>query len=102
MGVIRQSNSPWAAPIVCARKSNGRLRLAIDYRGLNSVSVPATLHPIPRMDDLYDRLGKARYFSILDAKSGYHQLPLKEGESELTAFVIPWGNLNMLIGHLLD
>lgn len=96
MGVVRESNSPWAAPIVCARKSDGKLRLAIDYRGINSVSVPATLHPIPRMDDLFDRLGEANYFSVLDAKSGYHQLPLVEGEGELTAFVVPWGQYEYL------
>ena len=92
MGVVGQSNSPWAAPIVCARKSDGRLRLAIDYRGLNNVSLPATLHPIPRIDDLFDRLGDAKYFSVMDAKSGYHQLPLKDEEAELTAFVVPWGH----------
>ena len=58
MGVVRQSNSPWAVPIVCARKADRKLRLAIDYRGLNhGVSLPATLHPIPRIDDLFDRLG---------------------------------------------
>ena len=92
MGVVRQSNSPWAAPIVCARKANGQLRLAIDYRGLNSVSVPATLHPIPRVEDLFDRLGEAQFFSVMDAKNGYHQLPLKEEEAELTAFIVPWGH----------
>jgi transposase InsO family protein len=91
MGLVRESNSPWAAPIVCARRKNGALRLAIDYRGLNAVSVPATMHPIPRVDDLFDRLGEARYFSVLDAKSGYHQMPLSAEESELTAFVVPWG-----------
>ena len=91
IGVIRRSNSPWAAPIVCARRQNGTLRLALDYRGPNSISHPATLHPIPRIDDLLDRLGEARYFSTLDAKSGYHQLPLKEHDSEVTAFVVPWG-----------
>ncbi|XP_064098646.1 uncharacterized protein LOC135209799 [Macrobrachium nipponense] len=47
MGVIKKSCSPWAAPIVCARRADGSLRLAIDYRGVNSVSQPATLHPIP-------------------------------------------------------
>ncbi len=92
MGIVRQSNSPWAAPIVCARKPTGKLRLAIDYRGLNNVSLPATLHPIPRIDDLFDCLGEANFFSIMDAKSGYHQLPLPEEESELTAFVVPWGH----------
>lgn len=96
MGVIRQSNSPWAAPIVCARKSNGKLRLAIDFRGLNAVSVPANLHPIPRIDDLFDRLGEARFFSVVDAKSGYHQLPLRSEDSELTAFVVPWGQFEFI------
>ena len=96
MGVVRESNSPWAAPIVCARKSDGKLRLAIDYRGINNISLPATLHPIPRMDDLFDRLGEANYFSVLDAKSGYHQMPLVKGEGELTAFVVPWGQYEYL------
>ena len=77
MGVVRESNSPWAAPIVCARKSDGKLRLAIN----NSISLPATLQPILRIDDLFDRLGEAEYFSVMDAKSGYHQLPLKEEEA---------------------
>ena len=91
-GVIRQSNSVWAAPIVCARKRDGSLRMAIDYRALNSVSHTATLHPIPLIDDLLDRLAKAKYFAVLDAKSGYHQLPLKEEDSKKTAFVVPWGH----------
>ena len=90
-GVIRQSNSPWAAPIVCARKPNGKLRLALDYRGPNAISSPATLHPIPRIDYLLDRLGKARYFTTLDAKSGYYQMPLDPSDSPATAFVVPWG-----------
>ena len=90
MGVIRPSNSPWAAPIVCARRQDGSIRLAIDYRALNIASLPATLHPIPRMDDLVDRLTGAKYFAILDAKCGYHQMPLKTEETELTAFVVPW------------
>ena len=91
MGVIRVSNSPWAAPVVCARRSDGSLRLALDYRRVNEVSDPATLHPIPLIEDLLDRLTTAKYFSILDAKSGYHQMPLKEEDSEVTAFVVPWG-----------
>lgn len=91
-GVIRQSNSKWAAPIVCARKKDGSLRMAIDYRSLNSKSYTATLHPIPLIDDLLDRLAEAKYFAILDAKSGYHQMPLKQEDSEKTAFVVPWGH----------
>ena len=91
MGVIRESNSPWAAPIVCARRANGQLRLVIDYRGVNANSTPATLHPIPLIEDLLDRLGHAQYFSVLDAKAGYHHMPLKTSDSEITAFVTPWG-----------
>lgn len=91
MGVIRPSNSPWAAPIVCARKQDGSLRLAIDYRKLNEISLPATLHPIPLIEDLLDRLSAAKFFSVLDAKSGYHQMPLCKEDSKASAFVVPWG-----------
>ena len=91
MRVIRQSNSPWAAPVVCARRADGTLRLAFDYRKLNEASEPATLHPIPLIDNLLDRLASAQYFSVLDAKAGYHQMPLKKEDSEVTAFVVPWG-----------
>ncbi len=92
MGVIRPSNSPWAAPIVCARRQDGSIRLAIDYRSINCASLPATLQPIPRMDDLVDRLSGAKYFAVLDAKCGYHQMPLNREEAELTAFVVPWAH----------
>ena len=91
-GVIRPSNSKWAAPIVCARKSDGSMRMALDYRTLNSKSSTATLHPIPLIDDLLDRLAKAKYFAVLDAKSGYHQMLLREQDSDKTAFVVPWGH----------
>ncbi|XP_064100674.1 uncharacterized protein LOC135211286 [Macrobrachium nipponense] len=91
MGVIKKSYSSWAAPIVCARRADGSLRLAIDYRGVNSVSQPATLHPIPVVEDLLDRLGQAKYFSVLDAKSGYHHMPLQKEDCEVSAFVVPWG-----------
>ena len=91
-GVIRESNSEWASPIVCARRADGSLRLVIDYRLTNEKSRTATLHPIPLIDDLIDHLSKAKYFSILDAKSGYHQMPLRKEDSAATAFVVPWGH----------
>lgn len=75
------------APIVCAR-----LRLAIDYRGVNKVSSPATLYPLPVIEDLLGRLGIARYFSILDAKSRYHQMPMNEEDSAVSTFAMPWGH----------
>ena len=77
--------------MVCARRADGTLRLALDYRKLDEESEPATLHPIPLIDDLLNRLASAQYFSVLDAKAGYHQMPLKKEDSEVTAFVVPWG-----------
>ena len=91
-GVVRQSNSEWASPIVYARRSDGSLRLVIDYRLTNEKSRTATLHPIPLIDDLIDHLSGAKYFSTLDAKSGYHQMPLRREDSAATAFVVPWGH----------
>lgn len=88
MKVVRKSCSPWAAPIVCARRQDGSFRLAIDYRGVNSLSSPATLHPLPVIEDLFDRFGTARYFSVLDAKSGYHQMPMNDEDSAASAFVV--------------
>ena len=67
------SKSPWAAPIVCARRKNSQLHPVIDYRALNAQSLTTTLHPILYMDDLLDRLGNAQIFSTMDLKSGYHK-----------------------------
>ena len=91
-GLIEPSSSPWAAAIVCARRKDGRLRLAIDYRALNAKSITFSQHPIPRIDDLLDRLGEATFFTTLDLKSGYQQMPVRNEDRELTSFVVPWGH----------
>ena len=90
-GLVKESTSAWAAPIVVARRKNGQIRLAIDYRELNAQSFDQH-HPISRIDDLIDRLGEAKYFSSLDLKSGYYQMPLREEDAELTGFVTPDGH----------
>ena len=95
MRVIRQSNSPWAAPVVCARRADGTLRLALDYRKLNEASEPVTLHPIPLIDDLLDHLASAQYFSVLDTKAGYHQMPLKKGGFRGDSFRSAMGAIRM-------
>ena len=89
-GLIRESTSPWAAPIVTARRKNGRLRLAMDYRRLNAASEPQH-HPLQLIDDLVDQLTEARFFSTVDLKSGYYQMPMREQDAEVTAFVTPDG-----------
>ena len=90
-GLIETSTSLWVAPIVCARRNNGKLRLAMDYRALNAQSISSSVHPMPLIDDLLDRLGEACYFTTLALKSGYHQMPLQESDKALTVFVVPWG-----------
>ena len=95
MGVIRQSNSPWAAPVVCARRADGTLRLALDYRKLNEESEPATPPPNSLIDEMLDRLASAQYFSVLDAKAGYHQMPLKKGGFRSDSFRSTMGAIRM-------
>ena len=90
-GLIETSSSPWSAPIVCARRKNGQLRLAMDYRALNVQTISNSAHPIPLIEDLLDRLGNARFFSTLDLKSEYHQMCIRDKDKELTTFVVPWG-----------
>ena len=89
-GLIRESTSPWAAPIVAARRKNGRLRLAMEYRRLNADSHPQH-HPLPLIDDLVDQLTEAQFFSTADLKCGYYQMPMRREDAAKTAFVTPDG-----------
>ena len=70
---IKPSNSPWGAPALFAKKKNGSLRLCIDYRKLNAVTVK-NKYPMPRIDDLFDQLKGAKCFSKIDLRTRYHQL----------------------------
>jgi hypothetical protein len=74
--------SPWGAPILFLRKKDGKLRLCIDFRKLNKVTVK-NKYPLPRIDDLFDQLKDAKIFSKIDLRSGYHQVRIKEGGSNL-------------------
>ncbi|EIE91156.1 hypothetical protein RO3G_15867 [Rhizopus delemar RA 99-880] len=90
LGVIAPSNSPWAAPVTLVKKKNGEYRMVIDYRKLNAVTKKDS-YPLPRIDDLLDTLGKAKVFSALDMRAGFHQVPLEESSKELTAFTTKYG-----------
>ena len=69
-GIIEPSRSKWAAPVVLVKKKDGSFRLYVYYRRLNSVS-HADAYPVPRIDEIINRLGKARYIPTLDLTRGY-------------------------------
>ncbi len=90
LGVIEESHSDWASPIVLVPKTDGSVRFCVDYRKVNAVS-KFDAYPMPRVDELLDRLGAARFYSTLDLTKGYWQIPLSPLSKEKTAFTTPFG-----------
>lgn len=115
-GWIRPSNSPYGAPILFAKKKDGSLRMCIDYRALNSITVKDK-HPLPRIEELFDIMAGAACFSVMDLHSGYHQVRVRPEDIQKTAFrtrfglheftVLPFGLTNApatfmrLMNHVL-
>ena len=84
-GVIEESTSPWASPIVLVPKRDGSLRFAVDYRRVNSIT-QGDSYALPRMDDCLDALGGAQYFTTLDCNAGYWQIRMNPEDKAKTAF----------------
>ena len=89
-GFIRPSTSPWGAPVLIAKKKFKILRLCIDSRQLNRVTIK-NRYPLPRIDDLFDQLRGARVCSKIDLRTSYHQLRVRETDIPKTAFKTRYG-----------
>ena len=85
IGFIRPSTSPWEASMLFMKKKDGSLRLCIDYRQLNKVTIK-NKYQLPRINDLFDQLQSASIFSKIDLRSSYHQLKIKETDMPKTTF----------------
>ncbi|GJV75999.1 reverse transcriptase domain-containing protein [Tanacetum coccineum] len=95
-GFIRPSHSPWGAPVLFVKKKDGSLRMCIDYRELNKLTVK-NRYPLPRIDDLFDQLQGSRFFSKIDLRSGYHQLRVHEDDIPKTAFRTRYGHFEFTV-----
>ncbi|CAF4897831.1 unnamed protein product [Rotaria sp. Silwood1] len=84
--IIRPSTSPWTSPVVIVKKKDGTPRFCVDYRRLNAVT-ERDVYPLPRIDDIIDRLAGSKFYSVFDLKQGYWQVPIAEHDKKKTAFV---------------
>lgn len=89
-GIIRPSESPYASPIVLVRKKSGDLRMCVDYRALNKLTVRDHF-PLPVIEDCLEYFGGKKYYSTYDLESGFHHVPMHEDSIQKTAFVTPMG-----------
>jgi hypothetical protein len=90
-GIIEPSSAPYGSPVIFVKKKDGSLRMCIDYRALNRITIK-NRYPLPRIDDLLDQVSKAKYFTSLDLASGYHQIRIRPEDVPKTSFSTPFGH----------
>ena len=94
-GVIRPSRSPWCSPLLLVTKPDGSIRFCMDFRQLNTITV-SDPYPLPRIDDIFDRLNGSDWFTSIDLKAGYWQILVADEDIEKTAFSTPDGHYEFL------
>jgi hypothetical protein len=99
-GYICASVSPWCATILFVKKKDGTLRICIDFRQLNKVTMK-NKYPLPRVEDMFDQLRGTRIFSKIDLRSSYHQVRIKEEDIRKTSFKKGMGITNSHWCHLV-
>ena len=95
-GFITASNAPCGAPVLFVKKADGSLRMCVDYRALNKITV-RNRYPLARIEELLDRLRGASVFSKIDLRSGYHQLRIAPEDVDKTTFVTRYGSYKFLV-----
>ena len=95
-GTIRPSQLPIGAPVLFVKKKDGSLCMVVDYRKLNNVT-RKDRYPLPRINDLIDRLGNASVFTKIDLRNAYHLLRIKEGDEWKTAFRTRYGSFEFRV-----
>lgn len=88
--IIEECESPWGSPVVLVPKPDGKFRLCVDYRKLNSVTISDS-YPMARIDDLLQSAKSTSYMSTIDLQSGFWQIPVEEQDRDKTCFVTPFG-----------
>jgi hypothetical protein len=89
-GYIRLNSSPCGAPVLFVQKKDGLQRMCVDYRSLNDVIVK-NKYPLPRIEDLFDRMRDARVFSKIDLRPGYHQMKIRPSDIPKTILLTRYG-----------
>jgi hypothetical protein len=95
-GFIHPSSSPWGCPALFVKKKDQSLRLCVDYRPLNAVTIK-NKYPLPRIDILFDQLAGAKVFSKVDLHLGYHQIKIHLEDTPKTAFSTRYGLYEYLV-----